>query len=281
MDIWKQELIKTARGTFEIFSKGQGAPLCVAHHYSVFNETGDYFADAFTGAHRVILVNLREAGNSESAHAPYELSMLETVFDLEGVREALGIGSWGYAGHSTGGMLGLLYGIYFSEALQFLIIAGAAAREYATFSESCIYNPEHPQFRHMQELIEDLKDPKLSTDQRKKLSAERTALSLHEPERYSELFNLPITKSMSAARLDFFNRELPIYDITKKLVWIHAPVLIVCGQHDVQCPLEYSLEMKEAIPNAHLAIFGNSNHYPFLEEREKFASEVASFLKER
>lgn len=278
---WKQQLIKTARGTFEIFTKGQGAPLCVAHHYSVFNETGDYFADTFTGTHRVILVNLREAGNSERAHASYELSMLETVFDLEAVREALGFERWAFAGHSTGGMLGLLYGICFSEALQFLIIAGAAAREYATFSESCIYNPAHPQFRPMQELIQALKDPELPPEQRKKLSAERTALSLHEPERYPELFNRPIAKSMSGARLDFFNRELPIYDVTRKLVLINAPVLIVCGQHDVQCPLEYSLEMEEAIPNAQLCIFSKSNHYPFLEEREKFASEVASFLKAR
>lgn len=277
---WKQDLIKTARGTFEVFTKGEGAPLCVAHHYSVFNESGDYFADAFTDSQQVFLVNLREAGRSEKAHEPFELSMLETVFDLESVREALGFENWGFAGHSTGGMLGLIYGIHFSESLQYLLLVGATAREYATFSADCIYNPAHPQFLQMQELIEAIKNPELDVGQRKNLSAERTALSLHDPARYAELFNKPITKSMSAERMNFFNRELPIYDVTRKLGLIQAPTLIACGKHDVQCPLEYSIEMKEGIPASQLAVFEESNHYPFLEEAEKFRMEVESFLKE-
>lgn len=65
-----------------------------------FNETGDYFAETFTKTHKVYLVNLREAGNSAKAVEPYQLSMLETIFDLEAVREELGFEKWGFAGHS-------------------------------------------------------------------------------------------------------------------------------------------------------------------------------------
>lgn len=46
--MWKQQIINTKRGTFELFTKGNGKPLCITHHYSQFNETGDYFADVFT-----------------------------------------------------------------------------------------------------------------------------------------------------------------------------------------------------------------------------------------
>jgi proline iminopeptidase len=90
MSNWNQMLIDTPRGTFEVFCKGEGEPICVTHHYSEFNETGDYFAESFTRTHQVYLVNLREAGNSAKAEEPYHLSMLETIFDLEGIREALG-----------------------------------------------------------------------------------------------------------------------------------------------------------------------------------------------
>ncbi|KAB2391112.1 MULTISPECIES: alpha/beta fold hydrolase [Bacillus cereus group] len=281
MNRWRKNLISTSRGNFEVFVKGKGEPLCVTHHYSEFNETGDYFAETFTKTHRVYLVNLRETGNSEKALEPYQLSMLETIFDLEAIREALGLDQWGFAGHSTGGMLGIIYGIYFSNSLRYNIIVGASAREYLTFSSECIYNSDHPRFTRMQELNESLKRSDLSAEARKELSIERTKMSLFEPKRYSELFKLNITKKMSAARLNYFSRELQIYDVTKKLKLITSPTLIMCGKYDVQCPLPYSLEMKELIPNSKLVIFNESNHYPFLEESKLFSKELDLFLEEQ
>jgi proline iminopeptidase len=278
VDRWNRKLVTTSRGEFEIFIKGSGDPLCVTHHYSEFNETGDYFADTFTSSHQVYLINLREAGQSAKAMEHYQLSMLETVFDLEAIREALGFYSWGYAGHSTGGMLGLIYAIYFSNSLNFNIVVGAAAREYATFSSECIYNRNHSQFSKMQGLIEELKRSDLSEEARKALSIERTKLSLHEPERYSELFSVNRSKKMSGKRMDFFNRELQIFDISKKLKLITTPTLIICGKYDVQCPLQYSLEMHEEISDSKLIIFSESNHYPFLEEKELFLREFQLYV---
>ncbi|MFD1019709.1 alpha/beta fold hydrolase [Thalassobacillus hwangdonensis] len=281
MDLWERKMVDTDRGRFEVFVKGQGDPLCVTHHYSEFNDSGDYFAESFTLTHRVYLMNLREAGSSPKAEESYQLSMLETLFDLESVREALGLERWGFAGHSTGGMLGVLYGIYFSEKLNYCIIVGSAAREYMTLSPECIYNEAHPNFDLMQELIERLKSPDLMDEVRKQLSAERTKLSLYDPDRYDALFSLPIHKKMSAPRMNYFNRELHIFDVTKKLHLISTPVLVVCGKHDVQCPVSYSIEMENLIPNAKLEIFERSNHYPFLEESDKFQSVITEFLAEQ
>ncbi|WP_163527687.1 alpha/beta fold hydrolase [Halobacillus ihumii] len=278
MNSWKKNLITTNRGVFEVFSKGSGPPLCVTHLYSEFNESGDYFAETFTDTNSVYIVNLRETGDSAKAEEPYQLSMLETVFDLEAIREGMSIEKWGFAGHSTGGMLGIVYGIQFSERLNFLIIAGAAAREYMTFSEKCIYNVNHPQFQRMQDLIEELKRSELSESNRSKLSKERTKLSLHKPDRYEELFCKSIQKNMAAIRMNYFVRELPIFDVSRKLPFIKSPVLIICGEHDVQCPLEYSLEMKELIPNSKLVVFTHSNHYPFLEEEAKFKRAISTFI---
>ncbi|MBN8191770.1 alpha/beta hydrolase [Bacillus sp. NTK074B] len=281
MKKWERTLLHTSRGGFEVFFKGQGDPLCVTHHYSEFNETGDYFAETFTRTNQVFLINLREAGHSEKANESYQLSMLETIFDLEAVRDALGFRTWGFAGHSTGGMLGVLYGIQAPESLEFTVIVGAAAREYMTFSEDCIYNPAHNDFERMQELIEALKQPDLSLDKRKELSIERTTLSLHMPEDYPELFNLRIHKGMSTPRMNFFIRELQVFDVTRKLGFISVPSLIMCGRYDVQCPLKYSIEMAEGIPDSRLVIFERSNHYPFLEEAGRFHDEYESFLERK
>jgi proline iminopeptidase len=280
MKHWDRRMITTSRGTFEVFIKGRGEPLCITHHYSEFNETGDYFAETFTSGHQVILVNLREAGSSEKASEPYQLSMLGTVFDLETIRESLGFERWGFAGHSTGGMLGIIYGIYHSDSLTYTVITGAAAREYMTFSKDCIYNPGHPHYQIMQDYMEALKAPDLSEAERKRISTERTKLSLFNPEKYDQYFSLPISKKMSGARLNYFSRELHIFDVTRKLKLMTTPALILCGRHDVQCPVSYSIEMTEAIPNAQLKIFEGSNHYPFLEEKELFCEVVGRFTEE-
>ncbi|MDU1847458.1 MAG: alpha/beta hydrolase [Niallia nealsonii] len=278
MKKWTRKLLHTSRGKFEIFIKGQGEPLCVTHHYSEFNETGDYFADSFVRTHKVFLVNLREAGSSDEATQPYELGLLESIFDLEAIREAVGYKKWSFAGHSTGGMLGVIYGIYCSNSLSKLILVGAAAREYMTFSPDCIYNEEHPSYKKMQDLIESLKRSDLTAEEKMALTKERTKLSLYVSEKYDDYFFLPIQKKISSIRLNYFSREVQLFDVTRKLKLITTPTLIICGKFDVQCPLPYSVEMNECIPHSKLLVFNQSNHYPFLEEAIRFKDEIEAFM---
>ncbi|MFJ8352026.1 alpha/beta fold hydrolase [Bacillus paramycoides] len=276
--MWKQQIINTKRGTFELFIKGNGEPLCITHHYSQFNETGDYFADVFTSTHRVFLINLRDVGHSVKAQSENELSMIETIHDLEAIKEALQLPIWHFAGHSTGGMLGLLYAITYPNSLQSLVIVGASASNY-TRTSNCIYHPEHPQFHYMQELIKNLKSPHLTSEERKELSTKRTKLSLCTPENYNSYFCKPIQKTMSASRMNAFSQEYPSFDLREYLPSIQTKALIICGKHDVQCPIQYSLEMHEGIRNSIFVPFEYSNHYPFLEEASRFTFTIQEFYK--
>ncbi|HWI49378.1 MAG TPA: alpha/beta fold hydrolase [Rummeliibacillus sp.] len=275
---WVRKYISTVRGNFEVFIYGKGTPICVTHNYSEFNESGDAFAETFTENHQVILVNLREAGNSSKASEPYQLSMIEAVLDLEEIRIELGIRKWSFAGHSTGGMIGILYGIHFSNSINSLILVGTSAREYTVSSKDCIYNTKHPKNQRMIELISLLKSGTLTEIEREKLTEERTKLSLYNPHKYNEYFSSNIKKKISAKRLDFYNRELCIYDVTRQLDKITTNTLIICGRYDVQCPIQYSIEMSQLIPNSKLIIFEGSNHYPFLEEKEKFKDSILSIV---
>lgn len=89
--MWKQTFVNTHRGKFEVFVSGTGEPLCVTHLYSEFNIRGNYFADMFLDTFRVYLVNLKETGNSSKAINKDELSMIETVKNLEAIRHAISI----------------------------------------------------------------------------------------------------------------------------------------------------------------------------------------------
>ncbi|MBX0354306.1 alpha/beta fold hydrolase [Bacillus toyonensis] len=276
--MWKRQMLRTKRGTFELFTKGNGEPLCVTHHYSQFNETGDYFADVFTATHRVFLINLRDAGSSVTAQSENELSMIETIHDLEAIREALQLPTWHFAGHSTGGMLGILYAITYPNSLQSLVVTGAAASDY-TKTSNCIYHSDHPQFHYMQELIENLKNPHLTNEERKELSTKRTKLSLYKPENYNFYFCRPIKKTMSTSRMNAFAHEYSSFDLRESLPSIKTKTLIMCGRHDVQCPIQYSIEMHEGIRNSIFIPFEDSNHYPFLEEATHFISITQEFYK--
>ncbi|WP_261130373.1 alpha/beta fold hydrolase [Bacillus sp. Marseille-Q3570] len=279
MSTWKTQLIQTDRGTFEIFTKGDGIPVCITHLYSEFNETGDHFANIYSRRNQAILVNLRGTGRSTGYNNIDELSMFETVKDLEAVKEALGFEKWSFAGHSTGGMLGLLYALEFPDSIDRLIVVGSAASgDYALIKRS-IYNSEHPKFNKMQDLISRLKSNCLHPDERKLLSRERTKLSLNEPEKYESYFSADVFKKMAANRLDYFGEyDFPNFDLRDKLKDIKVPTLIICGEHDVQCPIECSEEIDEGLNNSTFLRFQYSNHYPFLEEQERFQLAIRAFL---
>lgn len=270
MSKWNREMIETSRGRFEVFVKGEGEPICITHHYSEFNESGDYFAETFTDIGKVFLVNLKDSGSSDKAKNGYELSMIDAVLDLEEIRKVKGFPSWTFAGHSTGGMIGVLYGIHFSSFLKSLFLVGSSAREYSSSSSKCIYNEGHPKFKRMQELLELLKLPSLEEDERNRLAKERTQLSLFKPENYDLYFSDNIMKKVSANRLNFFSREQLIFDVTRQLSSVKTRTIILCGRHDAQCPVDFSIEMNELISDASLHIFEQSNHYPFLEEEFEF-----------
>ena len=127
--------------------------------------------------------------------------------------------------------------------------------------------------------MESIKQPDVPLERKRELKVQRTKLSLWDPDKYDEYFSSDISKEMSGVRLNFFSRELHVFDVTKKLALAVTPTLIICGRHDVQCPIEYSIEMGKLIPNASLAIFERSNHYPFLEEAEQFIETYQSFRK--
>lgn len=277
---WESALLETHRGTFEVFICGKGDPVCVTHLYSEFNERGNYFADIFTKSYQVILVNLKEAGRSDKAVSEDELSMLESVQDLEAIREKLGYRQWIFGGHSTGGMLGLVYGIHFSESLKALVIGGAAASNEYMNSPNSMYSKRNPHNERVLEILNLLKDPTTAPNKKKEIGKQWTQMSLYRPERFDQYFAKPSSGKVVPKRLDYYSyKELPTYDVRDKLDDIKASTFIYCGKHDSQCPVIFSEEIHRLIPQSKMQIFESSNHSPFLEEAGLFEEKVYEFLR--
>lgn len=274
--MWVQQLIETTRGTFEIFIKGNGEPMCVTHLYSAFNANGNTFAQAFTNYFTVYLVNLRGAGNSVGFQRADELSMNASINDLEAIREALHFKKWAFAGHSTGGMLGLVYAIRAPQSLAQIIIGGASAsKEYMNHPGS-IYCKDNMNNKRLLEIFTTLNSPSSLSEEKRAAGREWTEMSIYRPEKYEEYFNVPNSGSVVPDRLNYYSySELPTYDLMTHLSSITVQTTVYCGLHDAQCPYLFSEQIAHAIPNASLFTFEESNHFPFTEEPEKFMDMIA------
>jgi proline iminopeptidase len=72
------------------------------------------------------------------------------------------------------------------------------------------------------------------------------------------------------------------YDINyyPELKAVRSPVLILHGSAD-NIPLEADELLRSSMKDARLVVFDSSGHFPFIEENEKFTSEVLAFLQKK
>ncbi|QTD41905.1 alpha/beta fold hydrolase [Sporosarcina sp. Te-1] len=278
--MWKQRIIETSRGSFELFEKGEGEPFAVTHLYSEYNENGNAFANPFTAHYHVFLINLRGAGKSVAAESEEQYSMKESVLDLEAIRIALHVEKWGFAGHSTGGMLALVYATMKPESLTKIICGGAAASVEYSADPGSIYCRENPNFNRIVEIMDRLDTPDVPLEERRALGREWNLMSFHSEEKMDAAVLKPNSGRTVGDRLTYFRKvDCKTYDVREALKSVPIPAYIYAGIHDAQCPHKFGVEIADCLPNASFTSFHASNHYPFLEEEEKFDEFVESTLR--
>ena len=279
--MWERQLIETKNGQFEIFVAGEGEPLCITHLYSEFNQNGSIYASQFTPYRKVYLVNLRGCGQSTDEPVEENYSMQQSVSDLEAVREALGIETWGFAGHSTGGMLALKYAIVAPESLQFIFAGGLCASSDYMRHAGSIYCKDNQNNKRIGEIIALLRDPNSSIEERRAGSKEWSLMSLHKEENFENMIKRPSSGKTLTKRLDYFSyKELPTYDLRPELPNVKTKAFLYSGLYDAQCPHVFTDEAARLMPNATMPTFYESNHFPVVEEEGAFHQFVKESLEQ-
>lgn len=273
--MWTQNMVETPRGNFEYFKMGEGEPLCITHQYTEFNSNGNIFAAPFTTHYTVYLINLRGCGNSSDSTVHDDFSFKNSVQDLEAIRSALGFVQWSLAGHSTGGMLGLIYALMNPNSLKKIVVGGLSASSHYMSHPDSIYCKNNPNNSRLLQILKLLKDPTKSLEERRALNKEWSLMSIYKKENYNKIMAKPNSGKVVNKRLDYFiSTELKNFDLTERLKTIKLPTYIYCGRFDTQCPFVFSEEIASLIPNACLTIFEESSHNPFVEEEGVFNSFV-------
>jgi proline iminopeptidase len=107
-------------------SEGKGKPLLlIAGGPGMAHDAFHPYFSALANSHRVIYFDAFGRGKSDRAKSPAEYSFNRDVEDVEGLRQALGLGKVMVLGHSYGGMVAQAYALKYPNSISKLVLVEA------------------------------------------------------------------------------------------------------------------------------------------------------------
>jgi proline iminopeptidase len=218
---------------------------------------------------RLIFYDHRGHGRSEWV-AVEQCTQDQLVADIEGVRQALGLGPVHVLGISWGGFLALMYAARHPQALRTLAVVGAAAS--GDFMRRAEANAHRQATAEQWTAYRSLWDGSLRDDEsfRRAFDVIRPLYFFDKQLAAASIAARSDTRYRLAVRRFIIEHEYPRYDCRAELPRIACPTLVAVGRHDWICPVDQAEEIHRLIPSSTLAVFEASGHSPQVEERDAF-----------
>ncbi|WP_223580312.1 alpha/beta fold hydrolase [Sphingobacterium sp. GVS05A] len=269
----RAEYIEVEKGVkLHVTDLGEGKPIVLIHGWPLSDEMYEYqYQYLSRRGFRVIGITLRGFGKSDKPYGKYDFDVFSD--DIKVVLEKLNIQNATLGGFSLGGAVVLHYVTKYNSAhISKLALFGAAA----------------PSWKQREGFPDGLPDAAVeglinaTKTQRQDLIASFGAGFVAKEgnisknvEKWLENINLQaspyaMTESITA---------LSGLDLGPQLSKINIPVTIFQGVYDKNCPLVWAEQLQKGIKNATLIRFENSGHALFVEEMEKFNTELEKFAK--
>lgn len=230
-----------------------------------------------------------DRGRSQPPADPDAYSVPLLVADLDGLCDALGLGSIVPLGFSFGGELAAEFVLAHPERVErlilqapsigsplrtatqlmgFEVVAEGELRETVRAIARGAGTPEERTSR-VWEMVDTVTVDRLLFH-----NAEAARLN----RRLWRESNLPNTGAMHHALQRQSRRGTPLFD---DLPRIGVPTLVLAGLHDRNVGIEACRDVAASIPHGRLVVFEHSAHFPDIEEPERYAAAVRGFLHPR
>ncbi|MEI4829647.1 alpha/beta fold hydrolase [Bacillus sp. FJAT-53711] len=263
-------------------------PIVVVHggpggnHY-VFERTIGPKLEAFA---TIIYYEQRGCGRSDAPKNEEDYSIAILVDDLEKLREALQIPKFHLLGYSFGGQLSLEYTLAYPNRVDTLLLQAPSSGDYehtyhiqlAGF-EKVAPKEIKQQIQHVQQLPISLKEKYDMVWQI--VDVETVDRLLFHDEKYAK-HNRSLWEESGLTNTGLMAKALfqssPSIPLKERTSQIAAPSLFLVGKHDRNTGMEMTKELAGNMPNAALALFEHSAHFPDIEEREIYAMTIKEFL---
>lgn len=252
---------------------GEGTPIVLIHGWPLSDAMYEYqYQYLSRKGFRVIGITLRGFGQSDRPYGKYDFDVFSA--DIKVVLEKLNIQNAVLGGFSMGGAVVIHYLTKYNAAhISKLALFGAAApswkqREGSPYgiSDADAEGLIKATMTSRQDLIAGFGAA---------FPAKEGAISKNV-EKWLENINLQawpyaITESITALR------DL---DLRPSLSKIRIPTVIFHGTQDKLCPFVFAEQLQKGINNSYIVKFENSGHALFVEEADKFNTELERFAKQ-
>jgi non-heme chloroperoxidase len=253
-----------------ISDSGEGRPIVLIHGWPLSDEMYEYqYNDLLKNKFRVIGITLRGFGKSDKPYGNYNYDV--HALDIKRILDILDINDAVLVGFSMGGAIAVRYiSVYNGAHISKLVLAGAAVPLW-TKRKDFPYNLAQ---KDVDDLIKlnHTDRPKLLSNFAKIFSATQTSLNKGIG---SWLNGIGLSASSYATAHCLI--ALRDTDLREDMAKIKMPTLIMHGKKDKICSFDLALQMNAGIENSHLVSFDNSGHSMFLEETQKFNTELIKF----
>lgn len=252
---------------------GEGSPIVLIHGWPLSNEMYEYqYQYLVRKGFRVVGISLRGFGKSDKPYGKYNFDVFSD--DIKVVLEKLQIKNAVLGGFSMGGAVTIHYvNKYKSAHVSKLALFGAAAPSWKQREGYNYGISEEGAAGLIKQTLTSRED--LIAGLGAAFAAKGTTLSKNV-EKWLENINLSaspyaVTESISA---------LGDLDLRPVLKNITIPVAIFQGTKDQLIDLALAEQLHKGLKNSYLVKFENSGHALFVEEMDKFNSELEKFAKQ-
>jgi proline-specific peptidase len=246
-----------------------------------------YFGDLAGLGERftLALLNPRGTEGSDRPSDPRAYTTEDYVGDLQEFRSHLGLERMLLLGHSHGGVVAQAYAARHHERVERLVLASTLARfqaeQEAAMEAAVAAKAEEPWFEDAMAALQAEQAGEWGSDE------DLAELVLRElpfyfarygdrERRYVESLEgeIPVGDA-----LKLFNEEVfTTFDLRPELSLIAAPTLVITGEHDFICGPVCADELAEGVRGAELVLLPDCGHFVFVEQPERFAEAIGTFL---
>ncbi|NBA85983.1 alpha/beta fold hydrolase [Emticicia sp. CRIBPO] len=269
----REEYIEVEKNVkLHVTDLGEGQPVVLIHGWPLSDAMYEYqYQYLVRKGFRVIGITLRGFGKSDKPYSRYDFDVFSD--DIHVVLEKLKIENAVLGGFSMGGAVVLHYVTKYNAAhVSKLALFGAAAPSWKQREGFPTGIPAEAAEGLIKQTMTNRQD--LIAGFGAGFPAKEGNISKNM-EKWLENINLEaspyaITESITALR------DL---DLRPELSKIKIPVAIFHGVYDKNCPFVWAEELNKGLKNSYIVRFENSGHALFIEEMEKFNTELEKFAR--
>jgi len=242
---------------------GKGLPLVFVHGFPLSGSAWRHQIEAFRSSHRVIALNLRGFGGSDTQAG--SVPMAKYAADLFALLEQLEVGPIVLIGHSMGGYVALAFARDSPEMLRGLVLVGTkAGSDTPEAAAGRLATAEKVEADGTGAVIEAMVSKMLAPDNRDAIMADQVRRMMS-----------PATPAgVAGALLGMAERS----DSTPILDQIEVPTLIIAGEADAVIPPSESEILANGIPRAELKLIPRAGHLVAFEQPEEFNRILSEWL---